>query len=104
MVKTTTNAFRFWESMHSTLQMLSIDTQDIMGHFRTYYLHSHFSITVERQMPLDMVKIQEISDKVKEQVTLFHQFNTMEMESFEVFYNNLISPPRFNLKKRMVAG
>ena len=88
----TTNAFGFWESMHNTLKGLSIDTQDIIGHFTVYYLNSHFSITVERQMPLDMVKIAELSEKVKEQLTLFHQFNTMEMESFDEFYNGLINP------------
>jgi hypothetical protein len=104
-VKTTntTNAFGFWESMHNTLKGLSIDTQDIIGHFTVYYLNSHFSITVERQMPLDLAKIEEISNMVKEKLTLFHQFNTMEMESFEVFYNELTNP-RFNLKKRMVVG
>ncbi len=100
---TKTNAFGFWESMHNTLKGLSIDTQDIIGHFTVYYLNSHFSITVERQMPLDLAKIEEISNMVKEKLTLFHQFNTMEMESFEVFYNELTNP-RFNLKKRMVVG
>ena len=100
---TTTNAFGFWESMHSTLKGLSIDTQDIIGHFTVYYLNNHFSITVERQMPLDMVKIKEISEMVKEKLTLYHEFNTTEMESFEVFYNELTNP-RFNLKKRVSVG